>query len=200
MRYLYDTRTGLFGKVPPPPEFRAWVGSLADQEVDVLSKRVDLATGEIVDYQPPPPTPDDADKTWAWDDTIKRWVATATLREVKREQAFRIKAAAKAEDQTDITIAGNVLNADAASRALLFQKVQIAQMAVADGQPFAVDWMLADETVVTLNANQVKAVVRAINAREDAIRAHAHTLLAAIKAATTSAEVGSIVWTWPPPP
>lgn len=148
---VYERLTGLFVGVTVPsptlphhfvrdPKFFAVEG-----EHDPLSKRVDLVTGEVVDYQPPPPIPDDADKTWAWDDTIKRWVATATLREVKREQAFRIKAAAKAEDQTDITIAGNVLNADVASRALLFQKVQIAQMAVADGQPFAVDWMLADE-------------------------------------------------------
>ena len=108
-----------------------------------------------------------------------------------------IKTAAKVTDQTDITISGNVLHADFESRASLFQKVQIAQMAVADGQAFSVDWQLADETVVTLNANQVKAIVRAINTREDAIRAKAHTLLAAIKSATTKEEVLAITWAFP---
>jgi len=163
---------------------------------DHLSKRVDIATGEVIDYQPPAPA-DDADKTFSWDDTIKRWTPTPTLGAVKRAQGAVIKAAAKAEDQTDITISGNVLHADFESRASLFQKVQIAQMAVADGQAFSVDWQLADETVVTLNANQVKAIVRAINTREDAIRTKAHTLLAAIKSATTKEEVLAITWSFP---
>jgi hypothetical protein len=154
---------------------------------------VDLATGEVVDYQPPAPA-NDADKTWAWDDTIKRWIATPTLHAVKRLQGLIIKAAAKAEHQTDITISGNVLAADFESRATLFQKVQIA---ILDGDPFSVDWQLVDDTVVTLNGNQVKAIVRAINTREDAIRAKAHTLLAAIKNAATKEEVLAIVWSFP---
>lgn len=44
---------------------------------DHLSQRVNLATGQVEDYQPDPP-PDDELRTWAWDATIKRWVASPT--------------------------------------------------------------------------------------------------------------------------
>lgn len=198
---IYDSRTGLFsGEIPE--EFRAWVWTPREMmtRYDARNKRVDLATvdgegtGVVVDYQPPQPTPDDADKTWTWNGTTQLWEAAYTLSALKREHWLGVKAAAKAEDQTDITISGNVLNADAASRALLFQKVQIA---ILDGDPFSVDWQLVDDTVVTLNGNQVKAIVRAINTREDAIRAKAHTLLAAIKNAVTKEEVLAIVWSFP---
>jgi len=146
----------------------------------------------VVTAIPPRPNP------WAvFDGRSKTWLELRSLIQVKGAALEEIKTAAKVTDQTDITISGNVLHADFESRASLFQKVQIAQMAVADGQAFSVDWQLADETVVTLNANQVKAIVRAINTREDAIRAKAHTLLAAIKSATTKEEVLAITWAFP---
>jgi len=166
-------------------------------EHDHLSKRVDIATGEVVDYQPPAPA-DDADKTWSWDDAIKRWAPTATLGAVKRAQWAGVKAAAEQTNQSDITIGGKSYTATDAARASLYQQVQIAQMAVADGLPFSVDVILADdETVVTLNANQIKAGVRALHDREERIKAKARTLRSAIFSAATSAEVVAVVWTWP---
>jgi hypothetical protein len=39
---------------------------------DPLSRRFDVATGDVVDYQPPPPSRDHE-----WDATIKRWKLTA---------------------------------------------------------------------------------------------------------------------------
>ena len=194
MIFFYDTRTGFFGD--PPLEFRGLIDIPGRDQVDPMNQRVDLATGEVVDYQPPAPA-DTVDAVWSWATSSRLWIPVPTLVYEKRMQAQRIKAAAKAEDQTDITISGNVLAADFASRATLYQKVMIAQLAAQDGQPFSVDWQLADDTVVTLNANQVKAIVRAINTREDAIRTKAHTLLAAIKSATTTEEVLAITWAFP---
>ena len=51
----------------------AWIDGLHDH----LSRRVDLTTGQVVDYQPPAP-PDTEHETFAWDASIKRWVGTPT--------------------------------------------------------------------------------------------------------------------------
>lgn len=45
---------------------------------DHLSRAVDLATGELVDYQPPAPA-GDALRTWSWDSTVRRWLPMPTL-------------------------------------------------------------------------------------------------------------------------
>lgn len=44
---------------------------------DPLSQRVDIGTGQVVDYQPPAPTDDDL-RTWAWNADTRRWVASPT--------------------------------------------------------------------------------------------------------------------------
>ena len=60
---------------------------------DHRCRRVDLATGEVVPWQPPAP-PDDVLQTWAWDATAERWVSAPTLaavaRDVRAERARRM--------------------------------------------------------------------------------------------------------------
>lgn len=64
-------------------------------EHDHLSRRVDLTTGQVVDYQPPAP-PDTEHETFAWDASIKRWVGTPTAaahwRFVRAERDRRLSA------------------------------------------------------------------------------------------------------------
>lgn len=50
-------------------------------EFDHMSYRVDLETGQVVDYQPPRPT-----ERHEWDETIRRWVYVPTAAEVCRQQ------------------------------------------------------------------------------------------------------------------
>ena len=57
---------------------------------DPLSKRVDVATGEVVDYQPPLPSADHE-----WNATTKRWQLTAAVtakREARRSALASIAA------------------------------------------------------------------------------------------------------------
>lgn len=81
---FYDLSTGLFDSrhFSGPPEAVAIntpSGMAAiEGHHDRLRSCVDLATGEIVPYQPPAP----ADTEWAthsWDSTAWAWVATPTL-------------------------------------------------------------------------------------------------------------------------
>lgn len=80
---FYNAGSGLFvGKV-----FRGSLETLAQNnpdgflamegEYDHLSKRVDLATGGIVEYVPPQPA-NTPENTWSWSAPIKRWTASKT--------------------------------------------------------------------------------------------------------------------------
>lgn len=88
--HFYDTETGLIrpravrcspaqlkGNTPPgcSPIFGV---------SDPFSQRVDLATGEVVDYRPPSPG-DDELRTWGWHADTKRWVATKTVKAIAKE-------------------------------------------------------------------------------------------------------------------
>lgn len=96
-----DPDTGLFvgkswagplGAAPARGRLRA-VDVTHVERFDWRSMRVDLATGEVVDYQPPAP-PDTEWETFAWDG--KRWIGTPTLaarwRNVRAERDRRLAA------------------------------------------------------------------------------------------------------------
>jgi hypothetical protein len=76
----------------------------------------------------------------------------------------------------------------------MYRKLTLAREAAADGQTFSVEWELDDGSTVTLNATQLKAVVRAIDARTEQLKATARTLRADILACTTVSQVEAIVW------
>lgn len=101
-----DERTGLFvGRSYSGPaaalEANTPTGCLAvEGQHDPLSQRVDVETGEVVDYQPPQP-----DDDHEWDDEARRWVLTAAaseriaqvaaarakIAELERKQARRVR-------------------------------------------------------------------------------------------------------------
>ena len=62
---------------------------------DWQSQRVDLATGDVIDWQPPAPS-DTYLATWSWDPEIRRWIAQPTIearwREVRAERDLRLAA------------------------------------------------------------------------------------------------------------
>jgi len=88
---MYDPATGLFlGRTFAATEDSHVATNTADHEVaiegsfDHLSHRVDLATGAVVDYQPPQPSSDHE-----WNAASKRWQLTAA---VAAKQAARAAA------------------------------------------------------------------------------------------------------------
>lgn len=81
--HVYDLTTGLltgltlFGtpefigaNVPPG---HGAISGVSDWQ----SQRVDVETGELIDYRPPEP-PTDAMRTWRWDEDARRWLAVPT--------------------------------------------------------------------------------------------------------------------------
>lgn len=55
-----------------------------DDVSDWQAQRVDLETGQLIDWQPPAPS-DDALRTWSWDQQARRWVASPTAAAIAAE-------------------------------------------------------------------------------------------------------------------
>jgi hypothetical protein len=62
---------------------------------DWMAQRVDLESGQVVDWQPPAPA-DDGMRTWAWDAAARRWLSSPTsaaiAAEVRRDRDQRLAA------------------------------------------------------------------------------------------------------------
>lgn len=89
-RFLGQTFSGNQSDiVPNTPEGAAAVVG----DYDHLSQKVDLATGLVVEWQPPQPA-NDMFRTWTWDVATKRWDAVPTTaglaRLVRRERDRRM--------------------------------------------------------------------------------------------------------------
>lgn len=101
MKSIYDLSTGLFTGVTllaPPEQLARNIPpgcGVVDGAHDHRDRCVDLATGQVVDYQPPAPA-DDEQQTWAWDAATRRWRATKTSKaiaaDVRSERNARLAA------------------------------------------------------------------------------------------------------------
>lgn len=115
--YFYDLQTGVFsgkslgGPVDwvdsnTPDGMGAWSGP-----VDPKSQRVDIATGELIDYQPPKPA-DTSDTVWTWDYDSRRWDEVRTLAWYKRAKAGEISMVREAKNYQPISYDGALFDAD----------------------------------------------------------------------------------------
>jgi hypothetical protein len=88
-----------------------------------------------------------------------------------------------------------VFDIDAQSQVRLQNAYSLAVDAKAAGQPFSIEWTLANDSVVTLNANQMIALGKAVFSHINDLHATARDARQQILAATTVAEVEAIAWT-----
>lgn len=103
---LYDPDTGRFSGLIVTGWSAGMVaahrrngGASIEGRYDHLSQRVNLATGQVEDWQPPPP-PDTEMLTHAWDADTKRWIGQPTLANHKQRAAQAIKAQIAAIEAT----------------------------------------------------------------------------------------------------
>lgn len=162
---------------------------------DHLCRRVDLTTGEVVPYQPPPPADTDL-VTWAWNTMTERYVAEPTLAAHRLSAWERIKAARNADETAPLPVGPLTFDADADSQQKIAGAVQMAQLAISSGQDvgWSITWTLADNTAATLTAAQMIGVGLALAARTSGLHAKGRTLRARIDAAATLDELNAITW------
>jgi hypothetical protein len=198
---FYDPATGIFsgvsiGCTPERLPYLLPAGAAAwEGKVDPLSQRVQ--DGNLVDYVPPKPS-DSELETWSWDAASKRWLAVATLAQVKSEQCAVIDAAYFDAIQASIafTTAGGVsqtFQADTEeSQAVLLKSV--VGYGMAGATPAGFFWKALDNTQVPFTFGDLQGLYAAMLSRGQVAFDHRTTLKAAINAATTEAQVIGEVW------
>lgn len=120
------------------------------------------------------------------------WVETATLDEARAIAWAAAKNARDAAESADFEFDGTLYQPDVSkiTGAVLAALLPI-QPPLA---PFSINWTVADNSVVTLDALQVMALGRTLSTRIDAIHQYGRELRALIDNATTPAEAYGHTW------
>jgi hypothetical protein len=139
---FYDTETGALaaGRLTCSPAQLAAntpAGHAAiEGRFDHLSQRVDIATGQVVDYQPPAPGDDDL-RTWAWNADTRRWVASPTVLAVAN--AARTERDARLAACDWVTVRALELGEEIPADWLAYRQA-LRDVPLQPGFPSAIDW------------------------------------------------------------
>ena len=112
------------------------------------------------------------------------------MADLKAAQWTAIKQARSAAEYAGFTWDGSTFDSDAISQNRITGAVALAQMS----STFSIGWVLADNTVRTLNQSDMLQVGAALGAHVAAVFAKGVLLREQIEAATSQAMVESIVW------
>lgn len=162
---------------------------------DRLSQRVDVTAVPpvVVDYIPPEPASTDL-FTWAWDTVIKRWVKVPTLAARRLQKWESIKAAREIAIDAPLATPYGTFDSYAEARGNITDAVLLAQTLTSIGQPVAIAYTLADNSVVTLDLAKIVTVGLLLGSKVQAVRGTATALRNLIDAATTAAAIEAIQW------
>jgi hypothetical protein len=198
--HFYDTATGLFTGAVFSGTHEEMLAQLAHKgagvgahkgDIDYLSQKKHLITGDVLDYKPDPPQ-DGTDLTiyaWWWDANTKRWKRRARLKKIKADKWDELKTARQAEIDAPLVTAHGTFDHDERSRAAIAEQ---AQYCAATGA--GITYTLADNSDVILTAQQMFEVWAASHAREQSARAKARQLRDTVDACANAAEVAEIDW------
>jgi hypothetical protein len=110
--------------------------STIEGRFDHRSQRVDLATGQVVDCQPPAPA-DDELRTWAWNADTRRWVASPTVLAVAN--AARTERDARLAACDWVTVRALELGEEIPADWLAYRQA-LRDVPLQPGFPSAIDW------------------------------------------------------------
>lgn len=138
---------------------------------------------------PPQPSP-----AHVFDYATKTWIDPRTIADLRAEAWARIKSARDAAERGGMTFDGSTFDTDVLSQQRIAGAVQMAQLALAAGTPWSIEWTLLDNTVRSLDANQMIGVGVALATHINAQHVKARGLRALIDAATTLEQLEAIQW------
>lgn len=125
----------------------------------------------------------------AWDSAAKSWVDRRELSEVQADAWADVKADRQQALTAAIDVDGMTFNADPQSATEIRLRALEAAVAVATGQQWSTSWILANNEVVTLDADQMSRIAAAVVARLDRVMLSAAARRALISAASSVVEV-----------
>ena len=157
-------------------------------EVNPLTQCHDMATGLPVNL----PARPSEHHSFNWQ--TKQWEDPRTLQDLKDAQWALIKQARSNAEYAGFTWDGSTFDSDATSQNRITGAVALAQTAISFGQPFTIDWVLANNTVRTLDGMAMLQAGLALGAHVSAQFSKGLLLREAIEAATSQVEVEAVVW------
>ena len=110
----------------------------------------------------------------------------------KKETTHNVTLIRNSKEAGGFLYMGKKIDSDPLSVLRINTTVQAAQVAVAAGQPFSVDWTCADNTSLTLDAAGVAGLPVALATYANALHQHSRQLKAQIDATTTIEELRAI--------
>jgi hypothetical protein len=127
-----------------------------------------------------------------WDWTAKAWQADLAL--ARSHQWAAVKRARNAAEFGGFQWDGSAFDSDAISQSRIQGATQLAQLAVAQGAPFSIEWTLANNAVRTLSAADLIAVGTALGQHVAAQHAIGRVLRSQIELAQSLQEVLGVMW------
>ena len=131
-----------------------------------------------------------------FDYALKQWVDPRTLQDFKDAKWAEIKQHREAAENGGFTWGGSPFDSDPLSRSRIQGAAQLATLAKINNQPFSIDWTLADNSVRTLNAQEMIEVGMALGAHINEQHVRARQLREQIEAATTPEQVQAVRWVY----
>lgn len=144
-------------------------------EVAVTLTNRHFWTGAVWEFRPDPNAPSALDSA-----------KTAKWAEVKQHR--------DATENGGFVWGGSSFDSTPISQSRIQGAAQLATLAMINNQPFGIDWTLADNSVRTLNAQEMIAVGMAMGQHINACHTRARQLRSLIEAAQTKEEVEAIYW------
>lgn len=138
------------------------------------------------------PVPEQPSPSHTWNWTTKQWAYD--LSEDRAQAWSRIKSARESVEFGPFAWGGQTFDGDSESQRRIQGAAQLATLAQATGQPFSIDWTLADNTQATLTAAEMIGVGVALGQHVNGAHGIARTLRTQIDAATTPEELEAIQW------
>ena len=129
-----------------------------------------------------------------FDRLTKQWIDQRTLADFKAAKWAEIKRHRDTAEFATFTYNGMEFDGDLDAQRRLTAYISISKSAIAAGQPFAAEFILANNQVVMLTAQNFLGIELAKVQAVAAAFAHATALREQIEAATTAAELDAMVW------
>jgi hypothetical protein len=143
----------------------------------------------VVETKPERPQ-DDEMKTWAWSEEYQEWLPVLTLVGEKQSAWASIKAARASAEYAPVFSGGYVYDADAESQRRIAAALSLAQQVAG----WNVGWTTADNSVVLLDIDGIKALSLAVAQQVRVAYETAQRLREQIEVAETLDQVRAVKW------
>lgn len=155
----------------------------------------DAAYGLDNPKDPLPAKPVQPSAFHVWDPLAGQWVISNAGLQLAREAAKRqISLARNLQEQAGFDAFGKRFDSDDKSVQRISVVAQAAALAKQSGNSLNIEWTLADNTTIALDADQIMQLPIIMAMTADALHAKSRNLKAAIDAAESIEQIKAIVW------